>query len=114
MRLFVDLGLPMARLLQEASARDVMAGYVEGLLAAFEQDLASAEPRTRVLPEPLTARERQVLELLAAGLTNREIGESLVISPGTVKKHAANIYGKLGVHGRTEAAARTRELGLLD
>ena len=65
------------------------------------------------MPEPLTQREEEVLELLAAGLTDREIGEQLVISPVTVKKHVANIYGKLGVSNRTEAAARARELNLL-
>jgi LuxR family maltose regulon positive regulatory protein len=51
---------------------------------------------------------------MAAGLTNREIGETLVISPETVKKHSGNIYGKLGVSNRTEAVARARELGMLD
>ncbi|MCB8984510.1 MAG: hypothetical protein H6659_11840 [Ardenticatenaceae bacterium] len=111
-RLFVDLGLPMGRLLQEAHARNVMVDYVAMLLAAFTGDLprpTSFQP----LPEPLTDRERDVLELMAAGLTNREIAEKLVVAPGTVKKHASNIYGKLGVGSRTEAAAQARELGLL-
>ena len=106
--------LPMARLLQEANSRHVMPDYVETLLSAFTGDLslqASAQP---LLPEPLTDREAEVLELLAAGLTNREIAEKLVISPETVKKHAGNIFGKLGVSSRTEAAARARELDLLD
>lgn len=111
LRLFVDLGLPMARLLQEARSRAVMSDYVENLLAAFGGDLSL--PTQETLPEPLTTREQEVLELLAAGLTNPEIADKLVISPETVKKHTGNIYAKLGVTNRTEAAARARELDLL-
>jgi LuxR family maltose regulon positive regulatory protein len=113
-RRFVDYGLPLARLLQEARSRAVMPKYVEKLLAAFENDRFSLAPAEPALPEPLTPRELEVLKLLAAGLTNREIGAALVISPQTVKKHAGSIYGKLGVRRRTEAAARARELNLLD
>jgi LuxR family transcriptional regulator, maltose regulon positive regulatory protein len=113
-RRFLDYGLPMARLLQEARSRAVMPDYVEKLLAAYEVDLTSLAPAEPALPEPLTPREQEVLALLVAGLTNHEIGEVLVISPQTVKKHAGSIYGKLGVHSRTEAAARARELDLLD
>jgi LuxR family maltose regulon positive regulatory protein len=113
-RLFADLGLPMARLLQEARSREVMPDYVARLLAACGADLTFPAPAQQVLPEPLTPREQEILALLAAGLTNHEIAEQLVISPGTVKKHAGNIYSKLGVNNRTEAAARARELGLLD
>jgi LuxR family maltose regulon positive regulatory protein len=51
---------------------------------------------------------------LAAGLTNCEIAEALVISPETVKKHVDNIYTKLGMGSRTETATRARELELLD
>jgi LuxR family transcriptional regulator, maltose regulon positive regulatory protein len=111
-RLFADLGLPMARLLQEARSRDVMPVYVKQLLTVFSADLAF--PAETALPEPLTAREREILELVVAGLTNREIADRLIISPETVKKHTGTIYGKLGVHSRTEAAARARELDLLD
>ncbi|MCL4261671.1 MAG: hypothetical protein KJ069_00580 [Anaerolineae bacterium] len=112
-RLFADLGLPLARLLQEARSRAVMPGYVATLLTAIGSDLASAAPMEAVLPEPLSPREQEILELIAAGLTNPEIAVKLVISPETVKKHTGNIYGKLGVHGRTEAAARARALDLL-
>lgn len=111
-RLFADMGLPMARMLQEARARAVQPEYVTELLGAFSGDLSETVEGT--LPEPLSPREQEVLKLMAAGLTNREIGERLVISPQTVKKHSGNIYGKLGVRSRTEAAARARELDLLD
>jgi LuxR family transcriptional regulator, maltose regulon positive regulatory protein len=111
-RLFADFGLPMARLLQEARSRAVMPDYVATLLAAIG-DLASAAPIEAALPEPLTPREQEILELIAAGLTNPEIAVKLVISPGTVKKHTSNIYGKLGVRSRTEAAAKARALDLL-
>ena len=50
---------------------------------------------------------------MAAGLSNREIGDDLVLAIGTVKAHLHNIYGKLGVRSRVQAAARARELQLL-
>ena len=112
-RLFADLGLPMARLLQEARSRNVMPDYVDTLLDAFGDDTALPDQDGGALPEPLTPREQEILELVAAGLTNREIADTLVISPETVKKHTGTIYGKLGVGNRTEAAARARELDLL-
>jgi DNA-binding NarL/FixJ family response regulator len=76
-------------------------------------DLSTADSSTKTLPESLTAREQEVLRLIAAGLTNREIAEALVVSPETVKKHTGSIYSKLGVSNRTQAAARARELDML-
>ena len=54
------------------------------------------------------------MKLLAAGLTNLEIAEMLVVSPETVKKHTSAIYSKFGVSNRTEAANKARDLGLLE
>lgn len=65
------------------------------------------------LADPLTPREREVLQLLARGDSNQAIADSLVITVRTVKKHVTNILGKLGVSNRTQAVARARELGLI-
>ena len=59
-------------------------------------------------PDPLTAREREIVALLRAGLTNAEIALRLSIAPGTVRRHLENVYGKLGVHTRTAALAKLR------
>jgi LuxR family maltose regulon positive regulatory protein len=81
---------------------------------AFAGAPGAAHPlATEPLIEPLSKREREVLGLIAAGLTNREIAAELYIAAGTVKRHLNNIYGKLQVHSRTQAVARARELGLL-
>jgi ATP/maltotriose-dependent transcriptional regulator MalT len=66
------------------------------------------------LADPLTDRELDVLAEIAAGYNNDEIADRLFISRGTVKRHASNIYLKLGVHHRAEAAAQARELGLIN
>jgi LuxR family maltose regulon positive regulatory protein len=111
-RRFADLGLPMARLLQEARARSVLPDYVATLLAAVDGGASAGDPSSS-LPEPLTDREREILDLIAAGLTNPEIAARLFISRQTVGKHAGNIFSKLGVHTRTEAVARARALRVL-
>ena len=67
----------------------------------------------RQLIEPLTAREQDVLRLIAAGLSNREIGAELYLSLNTIKTHTKTLYGKLNVHTRTQAVNKARELGLL-
>ena len=63
--------------------------------------------------DALSARELEVLRLMAAGSRHKEIAEQLVISLNTVRHHAKNIYGKLGVNSRVRAIARARELDLL-
>jgi DNA-binding NarL/FixJ family response regulator len=64
-------------------------------------------------PESLTAREREVLELLADGLSNRRVAERLGISEHTVKFHVASIYGKLGASSRAELIRRAARRGLI-
>ncbi len=115
-RLFIDEGIPMATLLRQAHMHDIVPGYVAHLLAAFEQTGASLQlpdSNARPLVEPLTAREREVLQLLVDGASNREIAHHLVLSVNTVKKHVLNLCGKLGVQSRAQAVARARTLNLL-
>ncbi len=71
------------------------------------------EPHERLGALGLTERERAVLELMASGATNPEIGESLHLSRHTVKEHSSAVYRKLGVRNRTEAVRRGQRLGLL-
>lgn len=69
--------------------------------------------REQPLIEPLSAREMEVLALLAEGLSNPEIAERLTIAPGTAKNHVSNILAKLGARDRTQAILRAQEIGLL-
>jgi two-component system response regulator DesR len=62
---------------------------------------------------PLTEREREVLDLIAAGSTNREIAEQLYLSPHTVKEHTSALYRKLGARNRADAVQRAQRVGLL-
>jgi two-component system, NarL family, response regulator LiaR len=61
----------------------------------------------------ITPRELEVLQLVARGLSNREIGETLFVSESTVKTHCSRVFDKLGARRRTEAVKRSKELGLL-
>jgi LuxR family maltose regulon positive regulatory protein len=65
------------------------------------------------LIEPLSERELEVLHYLAAGASNREIGQRLSIAESTVKRHVYHIFGKLNVSNRTQAAIQARELGVV-
>jgi LuxR family maltose regulon positive regulatory protein len=91
-RIFVDEGAPMQALLRHAVRTGGPASYAQRLVSA--------------LAEPLTARELQIMRLVAEGLRNQEIADHLVISLATVKRHIANSFGKLGVDNRTAAVAR--------
>lgn len=97
----------------EAAIRQVLAGQ-----SAIPLDLVNAAMRSTPLPgreadlsRLLTAREREVLERIARGLTNKEIARELDISPATVKVHVERIIGKLGVADRTQAAVLATQLG---
>ena len=117
--IFVDEGPSMGHLLHEAASRGVAADYARKLLTAFpveETEGAASAPATsanEALVEPLSARELEVLGLIAQGHTNPEIATKLFLSLNTVKVHTRNIYGKLGAHSRTQAVARGRALGVL-
>jgi LuxR family maltose regulon positive regulatory protein len=89
------------------------AHYFRKLLAALEQAALGTMPPTPQLPEPLSERELEVLQLIAAGKSNRRIAQELFVTAGTVKTHIRNIYRKLDTHSRTQALARARELNLL-
>jgi LuxR family maltose regulon positive regulatory protein len=120
-RIFVDEGIPMAQLLSATAAHGIMPDYIGKLLAVIEAEEYKREDRSYLPPappaqpliEPLSQRELEVLQLIAQGLSNREISERLFLALSTVKGHNRIIFGKLQVQRRTEAVARARELGLV-
>src|SRR5215471_9921191 len=127
-RVFADEGPPMAALLGQVAtahrvgqpaARQVPLGHLAAVLRACARGSdppgSNRGSRTSIpgLIDPLTAREMQVLHLLAAGAPNQQIADDLVVTLATVKKHITHVLGKLGTANRTEAAARARQLGLI-
>jgi LuxR family transcriptional regulator, maltose regulon positive regulatory protein len=117
-RIFLDEGPGMMQLLGEASRREIMPDYADKLLAAFEGEKPKSEdkpdlPPAEPLTDPLSQREIKILQLIAQGLSNREISERLFLALSTIKGHNQKIFDKLQVQSRTEAIARARELGLL-
>lgn len=111
-RLFLDEGQPMLSLLRRAAAKNVARDTVALLLTAAGQALPGVE--SELLLDPLSERELEILQLIAAGQSNKELAERLVLTVGTVKWHLNNIYSKLNVRSRTQAIARARELGLIE
>jgi DNA-binding NarL/FixJ family response regulator len=104
-----------AALIQPSIARKVVAEFSRLAAGGHGQapPAAPQPPKADGLAEPLTEREREVLRGLAAGLSNREIAERLVITEGTVKNHVSNLLAKLGVRDRTQAVLRAQELRLI-
>jgi LuxR family maltose regulon positive regulatory protein len=132
-RVFLDEGAPLAALFDRLSptgrrapsdAASLPAAYLDRLREAFHPAGSSARAAGRRaaapvpasmpdLVQPLSERELEVLGLLAAGRSNREIAEELVVALDTVKKHVSHVLDKLGAANRTQAVAHARELGLL-
>ena len=126
-RIFVDEGIPVARLLllmrkDNKYNHNDLAKYLKQLLSVFgntsDEDRASAttakpDSVAELPDEPLTERELEILRLIVAGYSNKEIAEQLVIALSTVKWYINIIYGKLQVTSRTKAIVRARELNLV-
>jgi LuxR family maltose regulon positive regulatory protein len=118
---FVCMGAPMLALLSTLSVRDDLRPYLHQLLNAFaavqpNPARTPGPPRVITTPtrvDPLTARELEVLRLIAAGKSNGEIATSMVVAVSTVKAHINSIFGKLDVTSRTQALVRARDLQLL-
>ena len=110
-RLFLDEGDPLRRLLEETVGQERTPTYAATLLTHFPDVTPSMSPPA--VSDPLSPREREVFQLIAVGLTNREIAAKLVIAPSTAKRHTINIYNKLAVNNRAEATSRAYELGIV-
>lgn len=114
-RVFVDEGAPMAALLRQI----VLGGAAPGagvLLTAFPANCLPESGQISHVFQPgptLSAREREVIRLMAVGLSNQQIADRLVIALSTVRTHTKNIYRKLGAQGRVRAVARANALHLL-
>jgi LuxR family maltose regulon positive regulatory protein len=119
-RLFLDEGAAMAALLRanESHIRgQLSSSYAQALLGAFAQEpiapMAQLPALPVVLDEPLSPHEQRVFRLLAAGLSNPEIAQQLIVSVNTVKTQVQSIYRKLNITSRTEARLAARQLKLV-
>ena len=112
-RIFINAGQPVLEVLGGLADEDSeVSAFVRGIVGG--EDRAGVPVRFRREAPDLTAREREILALLAAGLGNAEIAKRLQIGLNTVRWHNRNIYAKLGASNRTQAAAQARDRDLLD
>jgi LuxR family maltose regulon positive regulatory protein len=116
MRALLDEGPIVSNLLRQTVSGDkIPREYLDRLQAvASSSKAATKTAAAQPLIEPLSERELEILELIALGLSNQQIALRLVLSLATVKWHASNIYGKLGVGNRNQAVVKARELALLE
>ena len=117
-RTFLDHGEELIPFIHLSASRNITPNYAQKLLKAFGGQPSRADQVTKTtlqkdLVEPLTGRELEILRLLAAGQTNQEIAQAMIVSVNTVKSHLKNVYGKLGVNNRRAAVAQARVLGLI-
>lgn len=96
-----------------ALASTALGVWLGARLAGRPRNAASPRNDAAIAALGLTPREVETLELIAAGLANKEIARTLGVSPNTVKSHAASVYRKLSAGRRTEAVARARELAII-
>ncbi|MCP4164962.1 MAG: hypothetical protein GY759_03590 [Chloroflexi bacterium] len=116
-RVFVDEGAPMSDMLAEIGARGEGGAYVNRLLSAMgahaSRTALDSGQDVHLLAESLSEREMEVLDLIAQGLSNRDIANALYVALSTVKTHINHIYRKLDVTSRTQAMVRAQNLHLL-
>jgi predicted ATPase/DNA-binding CsgD family transcriptional regulator/predicted negative regulator of RcsB-dependent stress response len=105
-------GADAIRQLRDAEALASEIGNPQRLAEVRAALAEIGETATGALPDGLTARQAEVLKLLAAGLSNKQIAGQLYLSPATVERHLATVYGKIGVSGRVEAARYAMSHGL--
>jgi two-component system response regulator DesR len=94
-------------------SKDWPAADIAGAVRMVGLGMTVFRPHEAPQGPPLSEREREVLEAIASGATNREIAGTLFLSPHTVKEHTSSLYRKLGVRNRAEAVQRAQRLGLI-
>jgi LuxR family maltose regulon positive regulatory protein len=121
-RVFVYEGEPIAELAdvildvksdkKNDPYEDVSENYLKKLVRTIREE--EIKPGSKQIEEPLSEREQEVLEYIAEGLSNNQIAEKLFVSLNTVRTHTKKINSKLGVHSRTQAVAKAKNLGLIE